>query len=255
MQKRQDHDQRQSSRADQAIPTTPFSTTWPPQHETSYTASGKEVSATGNSRTVASALLFRPTDMTQRCLFDEPVSFWKQYLIGILPSQAQCDMFVTYFFENLNWMYQSIHGPSFRNEYAALWNSDVEDVDLIWLALLFMILGLGAFFAPSSVAEVVGLEADDLPKLHRRWWAASRQALQAGGYDSKPTLTAVQVFIISQSYLYCTKNVEALNSHMAQTVRNAQALGLDKEAPRSITNHIEREMRHRIWWDLVSSDT
>jgi hypothetical protein len=164
-------------------------------------------------------------------------------------------MLVSYFFENINWMYQSIHAPSFRSEMTAFWDTEVDDVDLIWLALLYIILCLGAFFAPSSVAEAVGFEETDLPKLHRRWYAASRQALQAGGHDVKPTFLAVQVFIVSQTYWYCTKNVEALNSHMGQTVRNAQALGLDKEAPQSITSCVGRELRHRLWWDLVSSDT
>ena len=42
---------------------------------------------------------------------------------------------------------------------------------------------------------------------------------------------------------------------MGQAVRNAQALGLDKECPAAVTDCLEREMRHRIWWDLVSSDT
>lgn len=216
--------------------------------------SGTREAADG-SRSVASAILFRPNDMLQQCVLDESATFWKQYLIGVLPAQTQCDIFVSYFFENLNWMYHAIHGPSFRSDYAALWNSPVDDVDLVFLSLVFMILGLGAFFAPSSITEAVGLNADTLARLHRRWYAASRQALQAGEFDSKPTLMAVQVFIVSQSYWYCTKNMEALNSHMGQTIRIAQALGLDKEAPPSITDCIEREMRHRIWWDLVSSDT
>ncbi|PKK43285.1 hypothetical protein CI102_13315 [Trichoderma harzianum] len=204
----------------------------------------------------ASATVFsRPVDLSEVCLFDEPASYWRWYLVSLLPSQAQCDMLVSYFFENINWMYQSIHAPSFRSEMTAFWDTEVDDVDLIWLALLYIILCLGAFFAPSSVAEAVGFEETDLPKLHRRWYAASRQALQAGGHDVKPTFLAVQVFIVSQTYWYCTKNVEALNSHMGQTVRNAQALGLDKEAPQSITSCVGRELRHRLWWDLVSSDT
>lgn len=208
------------------------------------------------AKMTASAMVFsRPVNLAEVCLFDEPASYWRRYLVSLLPSQAQCDMLVSYFFENINWMYQSIHAPSFRSELTAFWDTDVDDVDLIWLALLYIIICLGAFFAPSSVAEAVGFEETDLPKLHRRWYAASRQALQAGGHDVKPAFLAVQVFIVSQTYWYCTKNVEALNSNMGQTVRNAQALGLDREAPQSITNCVGRELRHRLWWDLVSSDT
>ncbi|CAM1505879.1 Fc.00g115160.m01.CDS01 [Cosmosporella sp. VM-42] len=205
--------------------------------------------------TVASAIISRSHDLSDRTLLDEPVSYWKRYLISVLPTQTQCDLLVSYFFENINWIYQAIHAPSFRSEYAKFWATDVADIDLIWVALLYMILCLGGIFIPSQMAEAGGFEASELPLLYQRWYSACRQALHAGGHDSKPTLTQIQVFLISQLYWYSTKNVEVLNSHMGQAVRNAQALGLDREAPPSITNCLEREMRHRIWWDLVSSDT
>lgn len=205
--------------------------------------------------TVASAIISRSYNLSNRTLLDEPASYWRRYLVSILPSQTQCDMLVSYFFENINWIYQAVHAPSFRSEYAEFWSTEVDKIDLIWLALLYMMLCLGALFIPSPVAEAAGFEASDLPVLYRRWYAAARQALQAGNYESKPTLTQIQVFLVSQIYWYSTKNVEVLNSHMGQAIRNAQALGLDKELPQSNTNCLEREMRHRIWWDLVSSDT
>lgn len=205
--------------------------------------------------TVASAIISRSYNLSNRTLLDEPASYWRRYLISILPSQTQCDMLVSYFFENIAWIYQAVHAPSFRSEYAEFWTTEVDKIDLIWLALLYMMLCLGALFIPSQMAEAAGFEAADLPVLYRRWYNAARQALQAGGYESKPTLTQLQVFLVSQIYWYSTKNVEVLNSHMAQAIRNAQALGLDKEIPQSNTNCLEREMRHRIWWDLVSSDT
>jgi hypothetical protein len=212
-----------------------------------------EVIVIGNI-SVASAVASRARDACDQTIFDEPVSYWKRHLVSILPSQSQCDMIVSYFLENINWIYQAIHAPSFRQQHATIWASDVDDLELDCLALLYIILCLGAVYIPSQMAEAVGFEASQLPILHRRWYAASRQALHEGGYDSKPTLVQLQVFLLSQLYWYATKNIEALNSHMGQALRNAQALGLDREAPRSL-NCLEREMRHRVWWDLVSSDT
>ncbi|KAF4345367.1 transcription factor [Fusarium beomiforme] len=207
-----------------------------------------------NKVSVASAVASRSHDACERTVLDETPSYWKRYLVDILPSQSQCDMFVSYFFENINWIYQAVHAPSLRDQHRKFWASEVDQVDLNWLALLYIILCLGAVYIPSEMAEAVGFEASDLPLLHSRWYAASRQALHAGGYDCKPTLVQLQVFLLSQLYWYATKNIEALNSHMGQAIRNAQALGLDKEAPQSF-NCLEREMRHRIWWDLVSTDT
>lgn len=205
--------------------------------------------------TVASAIIARSSNLSDASLLDEPTSYWRHYLITALPSQTQCDMLVSYYFENINWIYQAIHAPSFRAEYNAFWTRNVDSIDLIWLALLCMMLCLSSLYMPSQMAEAAGFEASELPKLSLRWYAAARQALLAGGQDSKPTLTAIQVFLVSQLYWYASKNIEALNSHMGLAIRNAQAMGLDKESPPSITNCLEREMRHRLWWDIVSSDS
>lgn len=40
---------------------------------------------------------------------------------------------------------------------------------------------------------------------------------------------------------------------MAQAIRHAQSLGLDKDL--AMSTNVEDEMRHRLWWDLVDSDT
>jgi hypothetical protein len=42
-------------------------------------------------------------------------------------------------------------------------------------------------------------------------------------------------------------------SRLGQAVRNAQALNLDKDTDPS--RCLQDEMRHRMWWDLVDSDT
>ena len=45
------------------------------------------------------------------------------------------------------------------------------------------------------------------------------------------------------------------NHHRAlgQAVRNAQALGLDKNTPG--VNYLDTELRRRAWWDLFVADT
>ncbi|KAL1836784.1 hypothetical protein VTK73DRAFT_4928 [Phialemonium thermophilum] len=188
-------------------------------------------------------------------LLDDPQAFWRRCLLGVLPTRRQSDLLVDYFFEQFNWFYQAVHAPSFRAQYERFWSLSAADVDLTWLALLFVMLCLSSLYAPAQFAEAAGLDAGELSLLSKRYYAASRQALLAGGYDSKPTLTQIQVFVNTQLYWYGMKNIEALNSHLAMAVRNAQAMGLDKESPPSITDCLEREMRHRLWWDLVSSDT
>ncbi|GAD99338.1 hypothetical protein TERG_01466 [Paecilomyces variotii No. 5] len=179
--------------------------------------------------------------------------FWKTHLAAVLPSQNQCDLLVCYYLENSNWLYQAIHVPSFRRQYAEFWASNVDDIDLIWLSLLFTLISISALHIPFDLVEAMGFEHSTIRGLAHRWHSASRQALYAGEFESKPSLTQLQTFIATQLYWLSTKNIEAMNSALGQAVRNAQALGLDKGTPGS--NCLETELRRRVWWDLWCCDT
>ncbi|KAF6802843.1 C6 transcription factor [Colletotrichum sojae] len=161
-----------------------------------------------------------PFSSKEPTLFDETQRFWKRYLLSLLPTQTQADLLITYFFENINWIYHAVHAPSFRARYSELWAMEVEDVDLIWLALLYVVFSLSSLYISALVAEAAGFEVADLAVLSHRWYY-----------------------------------IETLNSHLGQAIRNAQAMGLDKESPETITGCLEREIRHRVWWDLSGADT
>ena len=138
--------------------------------------------------------------------------YWKLYLASTLPSQTQCDVLVSFFFENLNWIYQAVHVPSFRKAYAQFWITDVADIDLIWLSLLYIMLCLVGLYIPLPMTEAIGFEPEKFRDFSHIWYSASRQALHAGGFGSKPALAQIQTFLLSQLYWYATKNVEVLNS-------------------------------------------
>jgi hypothetical protein len=176
---------------------------------------------------VASLTLQNPFPSKVPTILDQPQIFWKQYLSSLLPTQTQCDLLVTYYFENINWIYQAIHAPTFRAEYAAFWSKDIGDVDLIWLSLLYIILCLSAMNISAEMADAADFDVPELDALCRRWYAASRQALTAGGYDSKPTLVQLQVYLVTQLYWYGMKNVEALNSYALPAPESDLAADLD----------------------------
>lgn len=143
---------------------------------------------------------------------DDQESIWKRRLCSFLPTQSQCDLLTCYYYENINWIFQSIHIPSFRKAYAQFWNSDVDDVDLIWIALLYTILSISGLYIPLETAKVVGFESSKVRSLAHKWHSASRQALHAGGFEARPCVTQLQTFSITQLYWYATNNIEVLNS-------------------------------------------
>ena len=143
---------------------------------------------------------------------NEHVQGWRHYLVSQVPSRFQCDMLIAYYFEHIGWIYQSIHVPSFRADYSSFWASDKKDTDLIWLSLLFIILAVAGLHIPAQMKDVISTEVEATSVTPERWFQLSRQALHAGGFESKPTLTALQTYIVSQLYLYATRDVEMLNS-------------------------------------------
>ncbi|EEP78164.1 predicted protein [Uncinocarpus reesii 1704] len=142
----------------------------------------------------------------------EVALFWKTQLVSFLPSKYQCDLLVMYFLEHINWVYHFLHPPSFQDEYAAFWNTRVQDVNLIWLSFLYAIMASSAVFLPFDAAEKAGFPRSKLRNKSHEWYSASRQALHAGGFESRPSMTQLLTFLAHQLYWLATKDVEALNS-------------------------------------------
>ncbi|KAB5525530.1 hypothetical protein GE09DRAFT_976471 [Coniochaeta sp. 2T2.1] len=185
---------------------------------------------------------------------DHRKRLWRQRLIAVLPSQPQCDLLANYYLDHINWILQTIHVPSFRQEYARFWdvNANGGQADLVWLSLVLTVISVSALYIPLEAVEMVGFPRDSIRHLASMWHLASQQALRAGDYEAKPCLTQLQTFSVTQLYWYATNNIETMNSHLGHAVRTAQALNLDRDTEPSACLH--DEMRHRLWWDLVDSD-
>ncbi|KAK5996919.1 Agnestins biosynthesis cluster transcription factor AgnL11-like protein [Cladobotryum mycophilum] len=195
--------------------------------------------------------------LSRRCHItdgDKKKHLWRQRLRAILPSRSTCDLLLNYYLDHINWIFQIIHVPSFRRTYAQFWDAgDDARFDFIWSSLLFTVISLSALYIPMESVEIVGCPGESIRHLAHVWHRVSREALKAGDYEAKPCVVQLQTFCVTQLYWYATNNIEILNSCLGQAVRTAQALGLDKDVEES--QNLHDEMRHRIWWDLVDSDT
>lgn len=180
---------------------------------------------------------------------------WRFILLRALPSRDHCKVYVDYYFEHVDYIYHPLHNITFLKELDAFWTQDSNTVDIIWVSILFMIISLSSLHLPKNIAKK--LKVDDaifsLSQSSALWFRASRQALQAGGFDEKPTFQQLQTFSLTQLYLYATNQTELLNSLLSQAIRHCQVLGLHADAPGA--DCIETELRRRIWWDICGCDT
>ncbi|KAL6880894.1 fungal-specific transcription factor domain-containing protein [Trichoderma novae-zelandiae] len=177
--------------------------------------------------------------------------YWETQLRSALPSRSLCDLLLNYYLDHINWIFQITHVPSFRHKYEELWDAaEDRELDLIFAALVFTMLSVSALYVPLGAVEIFGCPRESIRDLAHVWHRASHQALLAGEYEARPCVVQLQAFSITQFYWYATNGIDALNSRLGQAVRTAQNLGLDRDVTPSRT--LEEEMRHRIWWDLIS---
>lgn len=179
---------------------------------------------------------------------------WKIILLRALPTSEQCRVYVDYYFEYVDYIYHPLHNITFLKELESFWADD-SDKDMIWLSILFMILSLSSLHLPKDIAKKLNVNdlVFSLSQASNLWFRASRQALQAGGFDEKPKFQQLQTFSLTQLYLYATNQTELLNSLLGQAIRHAQVLGLHSDTPGA--NCIETQLRRRIWWDICGCDT
>lgn len=198
------------------------------------------------------SLLAKAVSQPESSIFDTQ-SFWKASLVKLLPTRNQGDFLIAYYFENINHVYHVVHVPSFRREYNHFWDLSIDEIDLVWLSLLFTMISLSALYISPDVAQAIGLDGACTMRLGKMWHSASRQALHSGGFESKPQLLQISTFLATQLYWLSMKDGEGLNSALGQAVRNAQALKLDRDVPGATV--LETEMRRRLWWELCVCDT
>ncbi len=187
-------------------------------------------------------------------IFNEPEINWKNRLVQLIPTRAKCDAIIEVYLRNVDYIFHTVHHPTFRAELKEFYElTDVNEVNLHWLSLLFMVLAIGCLHLPKKLGKELYGDNEDTGMICENWFKASRQALQAANSDEDVQLVQLQTFSLTQGYLALTKHAELINSLLAKTISQALALGLNVESKED--NQLTREMKRRIWWDICGCDT
>lgn len=137
---------------------------------------------------------------------------WQIHMASQFPRRSHCDFLVSYFFENINWIYQAVRVPSFMHMYERVWQLPIGKIDLGVASLLLAMISLSALYISPFVCESFGMDKTTMKNNSDLWFRLSRQALHVGQYEARPSLIHIQIFTISQLYWYAMKAVESLNS-------------------------------------------
>ena len=204
---------------------------------------------TGSSSSIINARPFR----------DEAGPFSQIWdLLGLLPRRkTTVDQLVDLFFNEVDGKIDAVHPTSFRQSYVQFWErksgfDDVTTVDLRWLALLFVILAIGAYLdCPwNSTPET---RRDHEEASLRFYWASRRAIVIAPSFYGEST-DLVRAGVLITRYLIQTQRLAEswLTVGFAARIGIAQGLHVDGEKwdlpKRSI------ETRRRLWCHLYTLD-
>lgn len=179
-------------------------------------------------------------------------------LLGLLPRQKTAvDHLVDRFFHDVNPHIDAVHPTSFRQSYVRFWQrksgfDDVTTVDLRWLALLFVILAIGAYLdCPLESTPEVKRDYEEASL--RFYWASRRAIVLAPSFYGEST-DLVRAGVLITRYLIQTQRLAEswLTVGFAARIGIAQGLHVDGEKwglPKRST-----ETRRRLWCHLYTLD-
>jgi hypothetical protein len=163
-------------------------------------------------------------------------------------------------------IYPLVHGPTFGTDYSNFWyfckHSDTLTADQrllndpTFIPLLLSILYYGAITAPesywSNVSPLAGLNKCNIIESLRNGYLKGLELCQ---FSKRPTLNTLVASILGHMSLRKDDEPFENMAFLDMTVRIAQSMGLHRENLGASFSPVEREMRRRIWWHVVSMDT
>jgi hypothetical protein len=171
-------------------------------------------------------------------------------------SRTQEEYWMSLFWEGYHCFMPVVDETELRRHYASLWEpgkpyrrpSPLVDI------ILALCLQYGYTFIPRDASKSSDRDASfDDATIAGRWYYRRSQALLTADLES-PSITTVQCYIFTTTYLCCASFQNMCHVVNTQCVRMAQILGLHLEPPADLPRG-ERELRKRIWWAIWFLDS
>lgn len=197
--------------------------------------------------------------MNTRPFRDEAGPFSQLWdLLGLLPRQkSTVDRLVDKFLAHVSWNLDAVHPSSFRREYERFWSrqagyDDVTTVDIRWLALLFMVLAIGAYLdCPRGAAPETQREYEESSLSF--FWASRKAIVIAPSFYGESSDLVRAGILVTRYCLFAQRITESwLTIGFAARLAIAQGFHIDGRnwrLPRRVV-----ETRRRLWCHLYLLD-
>lgn len=184
---------------------------------------------------------------------------------GLWPQKSLTDILLRIFIEEINRIYEVIHGPSFEAKYAVWWAAQEakanghpgayiadEDIDFGILIIRSCLLSLQTLPSPAYCTEGI---LKTHPEAVEKWlYTLASELDKSQSPDRKPSLETVQHRFFHTGYSKNYGKIRESWSSLSAAVKDAHEMGLHLKDPGIALDETERELRRRTFWSLYFWD-
>ncbi|KUI74057.1 hypothetical protein VM1G_09701 [Cytospora mali] len=208
----------------------------------------------------------QPGSLPQIQLYGPVAPLSTQEILDCLPTRAECDRTLMFFFQPVYLVPMVIHAGQFQRTYEAFWK-DPGGANPLWMSTLFSFLSTAVFQQASKAAGGEGLGATELldPVAREKIGVLSSMAhrcLVTGGFVEGKPYSVEAALLFGMHLVLQKRDTDPICWHIiGMAVRLAQRMGyhrdpvhLNRSSAKAKISPFEAEMRRRTWYSLEYFD-
>ncbi|KAI1526169.1 Fungal-trans domain containing protein [Pyrenophora tritici-repentis] len=181
-------------------------------------------------------------------------------VLHAIPPRSITDAFVNHFLSVVNYRYSAIYGPTLAEQYVQWWTDRGAGKQLSpeFTCLLLRICAYSVQYLTPSLRKMIEFELACSSQTLTERFSDAAEELSRSFEASRTSIERVQELFLKGAWLKSESKIVESWHALSRTIREAQELGIDKDAGAEDLCEFGLEIRRRIWtllyiWDWQMS--
>ncbi|KAF7448163.1 Fungal-trans domain containing protein [Pyrenophora tritici-repentis] len=177
-------------------------------------------------------------------------------VLHAIPPRSITDAFVNHFLSVVNYRYSAIYGPTLAEQYVQWWTDRGAGKQLSpeFTCLLLRICAYSVQYLTPSLRKMIEFELACSSQTLTERFSDAAEELSRSFEASRTSIERVQELFLKGAWLKSESKIVESWHALSRTIREAQELGIDKDAGAEDLCEFGLEIRRRIWtllyiWD------
>ncbi|CAE7194362.1 hypothetical protein PTNB73_08631 [Pyrenophora teres f. teres] len=191
---------------------------------------------------------------------EAPIFDTVEKVLHAIPPRSITDAFVNHFLSVVNYRYSAIYGPTLAEQYVQWWTDRGAGKQLSpeFTCLLLRICAYSVQYLTPSLRKMIEFELACSSQTLTERFSDAAEELSRSFEASRTSIERVQELFLKGAWLKSESKIVESWHALSRTIREAQELGIDKDAGAEDLCEFDLEIRRRIWtllyiWDWQMS--